>query len=139
MYLGKFKFKFGIKIITLVYINNLRIFRHIYTNNNFTLINMNSTPNLTFYEIVNKEPTLKLSNITFENFLKFYDEPTFDENNDFLDQKTQFGLLKSYCFQHIKNKFQPLKRDYSYARNKSNGRIFVSDKIIIGIYMSKYS
>ena len=99
---------------------------------------MNSTPNLTFYEIVNKEPTLKLSNITFENFLKFYDEPTFDENNDFLDQKTQFGLLKSYCFQHIKNKFQPLKRDYSYARNKSNGRIFVSDKIGLQRIWSKF-
>jgi hypothetical protein len=88
---------------------------------------MNSTP--IFFEEVNKDIAFKLANLSFENFLNFYDTPEIDENNEELDQRIQYNLLKDYCFQHIKNKFQPLKREYSYSKNNNNGRLFVSDKL----------
>jgi len=88
---------------------------------------MNSTP--IFFEEVNKDIAFKLANLSFENFLNFYDTPEIDENNDELDQRIQYNLLKDYCYQHINNKFQPLKREYSYSKNNNGGRLFVSDKL----------
>jgi len=93
-----------------------------------------------FYEKINKDVALKLSKISFSEFLDFYDEdPNIrNEDGEDMDKKTQFNLLKNYLNEHIKNNFQPLKRNYKFAKNKNEGRIFVAEKLGIQRLWNKF-
>ena len=93
-----------------------------------------TTGKLSYVEEVNSEICLKLSKLSYTQFLSFYNDTENSFNNENgntnldTDKYTQYTLLRDYCCNMVSNNYK-LATEYKYANNKTNGRIFVNGKM----------
>jgi len=87
---------------------------------------------LSYVETVNPNICIKLSQISYRQFLSLYndnDNENIDENGNIsTDIKTynQFKIIKEYCSNMVSNNYK-LTTTYKYANLKTYGRIFVEN------------
>lgn len=82
------------------------------------------------FEMVNRDVCDKLAVMSFNDFLKFWDDKDI-ESADIA--KTQYNIITRYCQEQQKANYN-LERQYYYADNATKGRIFVEDIGLQRIY-----
>jgi hypothetical protein len=91
----------------------------------------------TFEERVNPTYCDILAKITFKQFKQFYSETELEQNGDSIEITTQYNLLRNYCTEMIHNNYTRLST-YHYSGNKTNGRLFLKDKMGLQRIWSKF-
>ena len=83
---------------------------------------------LSYVETVNPEICIKLSKMTYTQFLTLYnDSDNISENGNItidLEKYNQYKIIKEYCCNMVSNNYK-LNTTYKYANFKTFGRIFV--------------